>query len=38
MLGILCPNTDENSKEFKRTWNYLNNLPDVLTKKHIVSE
>ena len=37
MLVILRPNTDENSKEFKKTWNYLNNLPDVQTKKHIIS-
>ena len=37
MLVILRPNTDENSKGFEKTWNYLNHLPDVQTKKHIVS-
>ena len=37
MLVILRPNTDENSYEFKKTWNFLNNLPDVDLKKHIVS-
>lgn len=37
MLVILRPNTDENSKEFKETWNYLINLPDIQIKKHIVS-
>ena len=37
MLVILRPNTDENSYEFKKTWNFLNNLPDIDLKKHIVS-
>lgn len=37
MLVILRPNTDENSKQFKKTWDYLNNLPDVQLKKHIIS-
>jgi len=37
MLVILRPNTDENSKEFKETWNYLENLPDVNIRKHIIS-
>ena len=37
MLVILRPNTDENSKEYIETWNYLNNLPDVQIKKHIVT-
>ena len=37
MLVILRPNTDENSKEFIETWNYLNNLPDVQIRKHIIS-
>jgi len=36
MLVILRPNTDENSKQFKKTWNYLNNLPDVQLKIHHV--
>ncbi|MFC1996751.1 3-deoxy-7-phosphoheptulonate synthase [Chloroflexota bacterium] len=37
MLIILRPNTDENSRAFKKTLNHLNNLPDVQIKKHIVS-
>jgi len=37
MLVILRPNTDENSKQFKKTWEYLESLPDVKLKKHIVS-
>jgi 3-deoxy-7-phosphoheptulonate synthase len=37
MLVILRPNTDEDSKEFKETWNYLENLPDVKIRKHIIS-
>ena len=36
MLVILYPNTDEKSKKFKETWNYLNGLPDIQLKKHIV--
>ena len=36
MLIILRPNTDENSIEYKETWNHLKNLPDVQMKKHIV--
>jgi len=34
MLVILRPNTDENSRQFKKTWQYLNNIPDVQIKKH----
>ena len=34
MLIILQPNTDETSKGFKETWNYLNDLPDLQIKKH----
>ncbi len=37
MLVILRPNTDENSRAFKKTWNHLIHLPDVQIKKHIVS-
>ncbi len=37
MLVILHPNTDEKSKEFKEAWNYLNDLPDIQVKKHIVT-
>ena len=37
MLVILHPNTDEKSKEFKEAWNYLNDLPDIQVKKHIVA-
>jgi 3-deoxy-7-phosphoheptulonate synthase len=36
MLVILHPNIDEKSKKFKETWNYLNGLPDIQLKKHIV--
>ena len=36
MLIILHPNTDEKSNKYKRTWNYLNGLPDIQLKKHIV--
>lgn len=36
MLVILKPNTDEESPQFRRTWDYLNNLPDVRLKKHKV--
>ena len=36
MLVILHPNTNEKSKEFKEAWNYLNDLPDIQLKKHIV--
>ncbi len=37
MLVILRPNTDESSKKFIKTWKYLENLPNVQLKKHIVS-
>ena len=36
MLVILHPNTDENTEKFKRTWNYLTDLPDIQLKKHMV--
>jgi 3-deoxy-7-phosphoheptulonate synthase len=36
MLVILHPNTDENSNEFNETWNFLNDLPDIQIKKHII--
>ncbi len=36
MLVILHPNTDESSPKFIKTWNYLNDLPDIQLKKHIV--
>jgi len=36
MLVILRPNTDENSRHFKKTWNHLSNLPNVQLKKHMV--
>jgi 3-deoxy-7-phosphoheptulonate synthase len=36
MLVILHPNTDESSQKFIKTWNYLNDLPDIQLKKHIV--
>jgi 3-deoxy-7-phosphoheptulonate synthase len=37
MLVILHPNTDEESKEFVETWNYLNDLPDVQVKRHDIT-
>jgi 3-deoxy-7-phosphoheptulonate synthase len=37
MLVILHPNTDEDSKEFLETWNFLNDLPDVQIKKHNIT-
>ncbi len=36
MIVILHPNIDENSASFKKTWNYLNNLKNIRTQKHIV--
>ncbi len=33
MLVILQPNTDENSQEFIKTWDYLSDLPDIQIKK-----
>ena len=37
MLVILHPNTDEDSKDFIDTWNYLNSLPDIQIIKHYVN-
>jgi len=36
MLVILEPNADENSKEFKRTWDHLTHLPGIQVRKHTV--
>jgi 3-deoxy-7-phosphoheptulonate synthase len=36
MLVILKPNIDEESPQFKQTWDYLSSLPDVQLKKHKV--
>ena len=36
MLVILHPNTDEPVEESKRTWNYLNELPEIRLQKHRV--
>ena len=36
MLVILRPNTDEKSNEFIETWKFLNNLPEIQIKKHII--
>ncbi len=36
MIVILNSNTDENSEEFKETWDYLNNLENIRSQKHIV--
>lgn len=37
MLVILRPNTDEESNEFKTTWEYLERLPDIKLKTHIIT-
>ena len=36
MLVILKPNADENSKEFKKTWDHLTHLPGIQVRKHTV--
>lgn len=36
MLVILHPNIKESSEEFKKTWRYLNDLPRVQVRKHVV--
>ncbi|MCA9733219.1 MAG: 3-deoxy-7-phosphoheptulonate synthase [Deferribacteres bacterium] len=36
MLVILHPNMNESSEEFRRTWDYLQELQDVRIQKHIV--
>lgn len=36
MLVILRPNMDEDSRDYKITWSYLEHLEDVRLKKHIV--
>jgi 3-deoxy-7-phosphoheptulonate synthase len=36
MLVILQPDTDEKSQEFAETWKYLNDLPDIQLKKHVI--
>lgn len=36
MLVILHRNTKESSEEFKKTWSYLNDLPRVQVRKHVV--
>ena len=36
MLVILKPDIDEQSKAFAETWKYLNNLPDIRLRKHVV--
>lgn len=36
MIVILNPNIDENSEEFKETWDYLNNLENIRIQKHMV--
>ena len=36
MLVILHPNTDEGSEAFIQTWNYLNNLPGIELRRHLV--
>ncbi len=36
MIVILRPDVDENSSEFKKTWEYLNELENIRIQKHIV--
>ncbi|MFK7846728.1 MAG: 3-deoxy-7-phosphoheptulonate synthase [Rhodothermales bacterium] len=36
MLVILNADIDEGSDEFVKTWNYLNNLPGIELRKHLV--
>ncbi len=36
MLIILQPDVDEQTPAFQFTWNYLNNLPGITIKKHVV--
>ncbi len=36
MLVILHPNTDESSDAFRLTWKYLNELPGIEVRKHLV--
>ncbi len=36
MLVILNPNTDEGSEDFVETWNYLNSLPGIELRRHLV--
>lgn len=36
MIVILKPNTDEESPQFRQTWDYLSELPDIKLKKHKV--
>lgn len=36
MLVILHPDCQESSDDFKNTWNYLNQLPDITVRKHTV--
>lgn len=36
MLVIMEPNSDEHSEDFKKTWDYLENLPGIELRKHTV--
>ena len=36
MLAILHPNTDENSEEYKRTWEFLEQLPGIELALHTI--
>ena len=36
MIVILHANTDENSEEFKKTWDFLSDLPNIRIQKHMV--
>ena len=38
MLVILNPNTDETTEDFKITWEYLLDLPEVHLQKHKVKK
>jgi 3-deoxy-7-phosphoheptulonate synthase len=37
MLIILRPNMDEESVEFKETWKYLSDIPDIQIKKRLIT-
>jgi 3-deoxy-7-phosphoheptulonate synthase len=36
MLVILHPNTDIQSEAFRKTWDYLNGLPEIRLQQHVV--
>jgi 3-deoxy-7-phosphoheptulonate synthase len=36
MIVLILPDVKEQSEEFARTWEYLENLPDIRVQKHVV--